>query len=114
MAEAWSVRVRQSGSPVREPRLDLSEERRAPLGRRMIHVVLGEIIATRAGRADPTHGPRQEAAWRIAHHERQPSRPAIGANDAETLDVVKTGIVGAVLAQSEADAGQKNLVDESL
>src|ERR1700734_780944 len=80
----------------------------------MIHVVMGEIIAAGAGRADSTHGPRQEAARRIAHHERQPSAATIAANDAETLDVVKAGIVGAVLAQSEADAGQKNLVDESL
>src|SRR5277367_1447749 len=80
----------------------------------MIHVVVREIVAIGARRADPAQGTRQEAARWIAHRERQPSPAAIGANDAETLDVMKTGIVGAVLAQSEADAGQKNLVDESL
>ena len=80
----------------------------------MVHVVVREIVAARARRADPAHGAGQEAARGIAHHDRQPPPAAIGANNAETLDVVKTGIVGAVLAKGEAEAGQKNLVDESL
>src|SRR5580700_10764275 len=77
------------------------------------YVVVSEIVATGTRRADPTHGARQEAARGIAHHERQPPSAAVGANNAKTLDVMKTGIVGAVLAKGEADAGQKNLVDES-
>ena len=75
----------------------------------MIHVVVCKIVATGAGRADPAHGPRQKATRRIAHHERQPSRAAISANNAEALDVMKTGIVGAVVVQSKADAGKKTL-----
>src|ERR1700734_2536504 len=95
--KALSSRPLSSASPARKSPLDLSEESCSALGCRMIHVVVREIVATGAGRADPPHGARQEAARRIAHHERQPPRAAIGANDAETLDVVKTGIIGAVL-----------------
>src|SRR6476469_2083806 len=93
-----------SGSPVREPRLDLCEEGRAALGPRMIHVVVGEIVTNGAGRADPTHGARQEAARRITQRHRQPSPAAIGANNAETLDVMKAWLVGAAFVESEADA----------
>src|ERR1700760_4913711 len=64
-------RAKFSGSPVRESRLDFFEESFAALGRRMIHVVMGEIIETGAGRADPAQRARQEAAGRIAHHEGQ-------------------------------------------
>src|SRR6202012_4004698 len=83
-------RPRQFRSPTREPALDLSKESCTAPGPRMIHVVVGEIVATGAGRADPPHGARYEAARRIAHHERQPPAAAVGANSAETLDVMKT------------------------
>ena len=63
--------------------------------------------------ADPAHGAGQKATRRIAHHERRQAPAAIGAYDAETLDVVKAWVVGAVLAEGEADAWQENLVDES-
>jgi hypothetical protein len=95
---ALNSRSQSPGSPVREPPLDLSKEGCTPLGRRMIHTVVREIVAAGARHADPTHGARQEATWWTAHHEHQPSPAAIGANDAETLDVMKTGIVGSVLA----------------
>jgi hypothetical protein len=98
----------------RELRLDLFEERCASLKPGVIHVVVGEIVAPRARGADPAHGAGQEATRRTAHHERQEAPAAIGAHDAETLDVVKAWRIGAIFAKVKLTPSRKTLATNPL
>ena len=87
--------LRESPSP-------LPQERPRGGLRGVIHVVQGDIVASRAGRAGHAHRARDEAPAGIARQERAQRVAAIGAGDAEPLDVVQTRRVVAVLARGES------------
>jgi len=102
------------GLPGRKSPFDRLEKADAALERRVIHVIVREVVTARARRTVQAHGACEEPARRVAHQKGRPTPPAIGADHTEPVDVVQAGDIRAIVLQSEADAGQEHFINETL